>query len=163
MFTLFRYGLLPVVLFCGIIVTASIDAFSTNAYRQANWLPTVVRVVESQDFGDNVARLRGMTNDFPDPHGTLKYVVDGKSYTWTGRGRDIGLTVMTPGDHIGLYYNPADPNDISTLVLLGAGSGSIILAAAVAFLAFYAWFFWLGGLLHRPLSDDFDGTGNERA
>lgn len=157
MFTLFRYGLLPIVLYCVIIVAASIEVFSTNAVQQSTWQQVVVRVVDARDFGDIAAQFAGRTNDFPDPYGTLKYVVDGKTFTWKGRARDIGVITMTPGEKINLYYNPANPNEISTLVLLGAGTGTIILTVAVAFLAFYFWFFWLSGMLRRPLSDDLNG------
>src|SRR5256885_1040658 len=79
-------------------------------------------------------------NTFPDPRGTGIYVIDGKSHAWQGRGREIGVTVMKPGDQIKVYYNPQNPQEISTLVLLGASTGSIIMAVAFAFLAFYFWF-----------------------
>ena len=149
MFTLFRYGLLPVVLFCVVVVTASFDAFSTNAVRESTWPQTVATVMDSQDFGGAAAEFQGTQNAFPDPHGTLKYVIDGKTHTWQGRGREIGVTVMNPGDKIKVYYNPENPLEINTLVMLGASTGSIILAAAIAFLAFYVWFFWLRGFLRR--------------
>jgi hypothetical protein len=57
---------------------------------------------------------------------------------------------MNPGDTIKIYYNPENPQEISTLVLLGMFTGSVILAAALAFLVFYVWFFWLRGFLRRP-------------
>jgi hypothetical protein len=157
MFTLFRYGLLPVVFYCIVVITAGVDAFLTNTVRKANWPQTVVTVVQSQDFGDVAAAFRGTPNTFPDPRGKLNYVIDGKSYDWQGRGRDIGVTVMKPGDQIKVYYNPRDPRDISTLVLLGATTGSIIMAVALAFLAFYFCFFWLRGFLRRSGPDDFNG------
>jgi len=159
MFTLFRYGLLPVVLYCVVVITAGVDAILTNTVRKATWPQTVVTVVQSQDLGDLAAAFRGTPNTFPDPRGTLKYVIDGKSYDWQGRGRAIGVTVMKPGDQIKVYYNPKNPQDISTLVLLGAATGSIIMAVAFAFLAFYVWFFWLRGLLRRSGPDDFDMVG----
>jgi hypothetical protein len=148
-FTWFRYGLLPVVLYCLIVIAAGIDAMATNAMQSSTWRPTVATVVESQDWGAALAEFRGTENTFPDPRGTLQYFIDGQSYTWKGRGRDIGLTAMTPGDKISLYYNPANPNEISTLVLLGASTGAILMAAALAFLVFYVWFFWLRGFLRR--------------
>jgi Protein of unknown function (DUF3592) len=157
MFTLFRYGLIPVVLFCLVVIAASFDAYSTNAVRKSTWPRTVVTVMQSHDVGQALAQSRGTQNTFPDPHGTVKYVIDGETYTWQGRGRDMGVTVMTPGDKINVYYNPKNPRDISTLVLLGAFTGNIILAAALAFLAFYVWFFWLRGLLRRSGPGDFDG------
>jgi hypothetical protein len=157
MFTLFRYGLIPVVLYCLVVVAASVVTFSTNAIQKSTWPQTVVTVTQSQDFGQAFAEFRGTQNTFPDPRGTVKYVIDGAPYTWQGRGRDIGLTVMNPGDTIKLYYNPKDPRDISTLVLLGASTGSIILTVALAFLAFYVWFFWLRGFLRRSGAEDFDG------
>ena len=157
MFTLFRYGLVPVVLFCIVVVAASFDAFWTSTARKATWPQTVVTVVQSQDFGKTLAELQGTQNTFPDPRGTLKYVIDGKTYDWQGRGRDIGVTVMNPGDQIKVYYNPQNPQEISTLVLLGASTGSIIMAVALAFLVFYFWFFWLRGFLRRSRPDDFDG------
>src|ERR1700681_3994490 len=147
MFTLFRYGLIPVVFFCVVVVAASFDAFSTNAVQKSTWPQTVVTVMQSRDFGQTLAEFRGTQNTFPDPHGTVKYVIDGQTYTWQGRGRDIGVTVMNPGDKIKIYYNPKNPQEIGTLVLLGAATGSIILAVALAFLAFYVWFFWLRGFL----------------
>lgn len=71
----------------------------------------------------------------------------------------MGVTVMKPGDQIKVYYNPQNPLEISTLVLLGASTGSVIMAVALAFLAFYFWFFWLRGLLRRSGPDDFgDGV-----
>ena len=157
MFTLFRYGLLPVVLYCVVVIAAGIDVYSTNTVRKFTWPQTVVTVMQSQDFGQALAELRGTQNTFPDPRGTLKYVIDGQSYAWQGRGRELGVTVMNPGDEIKVYYNPQDPREISTLVLLGASTGNIILAVALAFLAFYVWFFWLRGFLRRSGPDDFDG------
>jgi len=154
MFTLFRYGLLPVVLYCIVVITAGVDAFLTNTVRKATWPQTVVTVMQSQDFGDVAAAFRGTPNTFPDPRGKVKYVIDGKSHAWQGRGREIGVTVMKPGDQIKVYYNPQNPQDISTLVLLGASTGSIIMAVALAFLAFYFWFFWLRGFLRRSDPDD---------
>src|SRR5262245_5149225 len=71
MFTLFRYGLTPVVLYCFVLITAGIDAFLTNTVRKATWPQTVVTVVQSQDFGDVAAAFRGTPNTFPDPRGTL--------------------------------------------------------------------------------------------
>ena len=157
MFALFRYGLMPVVGYCVIIVVASIDVYSTNTIQRSTWQQTVVTVVQSQDFGDVAAKFRGTPNTFPDPRGTLQYVIDGKPYTWKGRGRDIGLTAMNPGDRINVYYNPRNPREISTLVLLGANTGNIILTVALAFLAFYVWFFWLRGFLRRSGPGDSSG------
>jgi Protein of unknown function (DUF3592) len=158
MFTLFRYGLIPIVLFCVVVVAASIDTYSSNVVQKSTWRQTVVTVVESQDPGDALAAFSGTQNTFPDPHGTLSYVVDGKPYTWQGRGRDIGVTAMNPGDEIKVYYDPENPQEISTLVLLGASTGNMILAAALAFLGLYIWFFWLRGFLGRSAPpDDFDG------
>jgi hypothetical protein len=156
MFTLFRYGLLPVVLYCIVVIAAGFDAMLTNTIQKSTWPQTVVTVTQSQDFGQALAEFRGTQNTFPDPRGTLQYVIDGKPYAWQGRGREIGVTVMNPGDKIKVYYNPRNPREISTLVLLGASTGSIILAVALAFLAFYVWFFWLRGFLRRSRPDDFD-------
>lgn len=64
---------------------------------------------------------------------------------------------MNPGDKINVYYNPENPQEIGTLVLLGKFIGSIILAAALAFLAVYVWFFWLRGFLRRPGPHGFYG------
>ena len=159
MFTLFRYGLLPVVLYCVVVLTAGVDAILTNTVRKSTWPQTVVTVMQSQDFGQALTELRGTPNTFPDPRGTLRYVIDGKTYNWQGRGREMGVTVMKPGDQIKVYYNPQNPLEISTLVLLGASTGSIIMAVALAFLAFYFWFFWLRGFLRRSGPDDFgDGV-----
>jgi hypothetical protein len=158
MFMLFRYGLIPVVLFCVVVIAASIDTYTTNVVQKSSWLQTVVTVMESQDLGQGLAEFRGTQNTFPDPHGTVRYVIDGKTYTWQGRGRDIGVTVMNPGDKIEVYYDPENPQEISTLVLLGASTGNIILAVALAFLGFYFWFFWLRGFLDRSAPpDDFNG------
>lgn len=163
MFTFFRYGLIPVVLFCGIIAAGGADAVLTNTYRKSTWPQTVVTVVDSKDFGQMVAEQRGTRNSFPDPHGVVSYVVDGKTYTWRGRARDIGLTAMTAGEQIEVYYNPQRPQQINTMVLLGAGTGSIIMAAALAFLSFYVWFFWIRGFLNRSTPpDDMDGRPLER-
>jgi hypothetical protein len=157
MFALFRYGLIPVVGFCCLIVAASIDVYWTNAIQRSTWQQTVVTVVQSQDDGQVAAESRGTPNTFPDPRGTVQYVVDGKPYTWEGRGRDIGVTVMNPGDRINVYYDPQNPRDINTLVLLGVTTANILLATALAFLAFYVWVFWLREFLRRSDSDDFDG------
>jgi hypothetical protein len=159
MFNLFRYGLGPVVVYCLVVITAGVDAFSTNTYRKFTWPQTVVTVMQSRDIGQLAAEFLGRPNTFPDPRGTLQYVVDGKPYTWQGRGRDIGVTAMNPGDQIKVYYNPRNPVEISTLVLLGASTGSIIMAVAFAFLVFYFWFFWLRGFLRRSRPDHFDGDG----
>jgi hypothetical protein len=70
---------------------------------------------------------------------------------------------MKPGDQIKVYYNPRNPQEISTLALLGASTGSIIMAVAFAFLAFYFWFFWLRGFLRRSGPDDFDDMAESRA
>ena len=64
---------------------------------------------------------------------------------------------MNPGDKFKIYYNPKNPREISTLVLLGAATGNIILAVALAFLAFYLWFFWLRGFFRRSGPSDSDG------
>ena len=157
MFTLFRYGLMPVVGFCVVVIAASIDVYATNTIQKSTWRQTVVTVMQSQDPGQVAAEFRGTPNTFPNPRGTLEYVVDGKPYTWQGLGRDIGVTVMNPGDRINVYYNPQNPREINTLVLLGATTGNIILAVALAFLAFYVWFFWLRRFLRRSGPDDLDG------
>lgn len=158
MFTFLRYGLIPLVLFCVVIVAASVDAYSTNITQKSTWPETVATVLESQDFGQDLAESRGTQNTFPDPHGTVTYVIDGKTYTWQGRGRDIGVTVMNPGDAIKVHYNPENPSEINTLVLLGAATGTIIFATAFAFLVFYVWFFWLRGFFGRSAPpDDLDG------
>jgi hypothetical protein len=108
-----------------------------------------------------LAEFRRTENSFPDPRGTGTYVVGGKAYAWQGRGREIGVIVMKPGDQIKVYYNPQNPQEISTLVLLGMFTGSIILAIALAFLAFYVWFFWLRGFLRGPGSHDYgDASGS---
>jgi hypothetical protein len=165
MFTLFRYGLLPVVVFCLTVLAAGVDAYSTNAVQKSTWPQTVVTVVESNDdFSETLAEFRGTPNTFPDPYGTMSYVVDGKGYTWQGRGRDIGLTVLTPGNQMQLFYNPNNPQEISTLLLLGAFEGNIILAVALAFVGFYLWFFWIRCFLGRPAPpDDFDSGDMARS
>ena len=157
MFTFFRYGLLPVVLFCGVVIAASVDTYWTNTVQKSTWPQTVVTVVRSQDLGQVAAEFRGTPNTFPDPRGTVSYVIDGVSHTWEGRGRDMGVTVMKPGDKITVHYNPKNPREINTLVLLGASTGNMILAAALAFFAFYVWFFWLRRFLRRSGPDDFNG------
>lgn len=115
-------------------------------------------MVQSHDIGQASADFRGTPNSFPDPHGTVRYVIGGKTYTWQGRGREIGVTVMNPGDQIKLYYNPANPQEISTLVLLGKFTASIILAVSLAVIVFYVWFFWLRGFLRRPGPPDSYGN-----
>lgn len=42
--------------------------------------------------------------------------------------------------------------------MLGAFTGNIIAAVAAAFVVFYAWFFWLRGLLGRSGPTDSDGA-----
>ena len=150
MFTIFRYGLIPVVLFCVVAVAAGVHTVWTNSIQKFTWPQTVITVVQSQDIGQASAEFRGTPNSFPDPHGTVRYVIGGKNYTWQGRGREIGVTVMNPGDQIKIYYNPANPQEISTLVLLGKFTASIILAVSLAVIVFYVWFFWLRGFLRRP-------------
>jgi hypothetical protein len=157
MFVLFRYGLMPVVSFCVVVIAASFDVYLTNTVQKSTWPQTVVTVMQSQDLGQVAAEFRGTQNTFPDPRGTLEYVIDGRTYTWQGRGHDIGVTAMNPGDKINVYYNPQNPREISTLLLLGAATGNIILAVALAFLAFYVWFFWLRGFFRRSGPDDFRG------
>lgn len=117
MFNLFRWGLIPVVLFCGVCVAAGIDAFSENAVRRATWPKVEATVLESQDFADELARMRGTSNNFPDPRGVLQYQVNGETHTWTGL---------------------------------------IILGAALAFLGFYFWFFWIRFWIGRSGPDDDD-------
>lgn len=140
-----RFALLPVVVFCLTIVAATFDAHFENANQKATWLPIKATVTDSQDIGAMAAEFSGRPNDFPDPYGAVRYSVGGKSYAWQGRGRDIGVTALPVGEEIDLFYDPADPSKINTLVLLGRSTGRIIFGAAVAFLIFYVWFFWLRG------------------
>jgi hypothetical protein len=161
MFAIFRYGLLPVALFCVVVIAAGVHTVTENSIQKSTWPQTVVTVVQSQDFGKALAELQGGQNSFPDPHGTVSYAVGGKTYSWQGRGRDIGLMVMNPGDQIKLHYNPQNPQQINTLVLLGKVTGSIILAMTLAFLGFYLWFFWLRGFLRRPGSTPSSGDAPE--
>jgi hypothetical protein len=69
MFTLFRYGLIPVVLFCIVIITGGVHTVSTNSLRKSTWPQTVVTVVQSQDFNQALAEFRGTQNAFPTPTG----------------------------------------------------------------------------------------------
>ncbi|MFO1014076.1 MAG: DUF3592 domain-containing protein [Caulobacteraceae bacterium] len=156
MFNLFRWGLIPVVLFCGVCVAAGIDAFSENAVRRATWPKVEATVLESQDFADELARMRGTSNNFPDPRGVLQYQVNGETHTWTGRGRDAGLIAMPVGGKVMVHYDPKNPDQVSTLEMLGAGTGLIILGAALAFLGFYFWFFWIRFWIGRSGPDDDD-------
>jgi hypothetical protein len=148
------------VIYCVVVIAAGIDVITTNAVRKSTWPQTDATVMQSQDIGQVAAELRGVENSFPDPSGTLQYVIDGMTFTWHGRGRDLGLTAMTPGEKIALYYNPENPQELSTLVLLGAGTGSVILVAAFAFLALYIWFFWLRR--SRPSGSDGDASFQDR-
>lgn len=143
MFTLFRYGLVPIAGYCLMVIVFTIHIVWANGVQKRTWPQTVATVVESKDFGQTLSELRGTKNSFPDPHGIVRYVVDGKTYTWRGRARDIGLTNLNAGDEIKLFYNPQRPQEINTLLLLGAGTGSVINVVALAFLSFYFWFFWL--------------------
>src|SRR4051794_20479967 len=154
-FTLFRYGLLPFVLYGLMVVVFSIHIYGTHAVHKATWPQTVVTVTQSQDWGDEFARFRGTQNTFPDPRGTGTYVVDGTTYTWQGRGRELGVTVMKPGDAITVFYNPKDPKDLEPPVLLGAFTGNIIISVTLAFLGFYVWFFWVRRFVRRSGPDDF--------
>jgi hypothetical protein len=160
MFAIFRYGLLPVALFCVVVITAGVHTVATNGIQKSTWPQTVVTVTQSQDVGKALAELRGAQNSFPDPYGTVRYVIGGKTYSWQGRGREIGVTAMNPGDQIKLHYNPANPQEINTLVLLGKFTGSVILVVALAFLGFYVWFFWLRGFLRRPGSPNSSGDAS---
>jgi len=155
MFTIFRYGLIPLVLFCVVAIAAGVDTVWNNSIQKSTWPQTVITVVQSQDAGQALAELRGTPNSFPDPHGTVSYVINGKTYSWQGRGREIGVTVMNPGDKIKIYYNPEKPQELNTLVLLGKFTASIILAVSLAVIVLYVWFFWLRGFLRRPASHDF--------
>lgn len=168
MFKFIRNALAPVALFCCVIIAASADAYWTNASRKASWPQTIVTVLQAQHLGDVAAEWRGTPNNFPDPRGSISYTVDGQTYTWRGRGREIGLTAMTPGDQIKLYYNPRNPNEINALVLLGAATGNLILAAACTFLGLYIWFFWVrrsfrdsgpGGLNGQPRGSSASRAG----
>jgi hypothetical protein len=143
MFLLFRFGLIPVVLFCLTILAATVDTLVTNLDQQATWRRTVATVTDARDPGDLAAQVRGTPNTFPDPHGGLVYVAEGTELRWRGRGREIGVTEMKPGAHIEIFYDPQDPHRIGTLVLLGRTTGFTLAAAASAFLAAYVWFFWL--------------------
>jgi hypothetical protein len=157
MFKMLRYGLMPVVFFCSVVVVSCVHIVWTNSIHRSTWPQTVVTVLKSQDFGQVLAEFQHRENSFPDPRGTGTYVIGGKTYAWQGRGRDIGVTVMKPGDQIKVHYNPQNPQEIGTLELLGMFTGSIIFAVALAFLAFYVWFFWLREFLRRSGSDDFYG------
>jgi hypothetical protein len=64
---------------------------------------------------------------------------------------------MNPGDKINIYYNPQNPQEINTLVLLGGFTGGILVAAALAFIVFYLWFFWVRRFLRRLGPHDFSG------
>jgi uncharacterized protein DUF3592 len=149
MFVGLRYGLAPVVLFCGVVVVASVDVAWDNIARRSTWHESVATVVQSQDRGDVVVDSPFTRSTSANPHGTVSYVVDGETHLWEGRARELGVTALTPGDQIKIYYDPKDPKVISTLVLLGAPTGAILLAGALAFLTFYVWFFWLRRC-HRP-------------
>lgn len=143
MFNLFRYGLLWIVVFCGVIVAASLDAYSENIYRRMTWPTVTATVVKAQDFG-RIAEEMGQTpGKYPNAQGTVRYVVGGETYEWSGRNRDLGVVAMTPGQQIKLYYNPADPHEANTLVLLGLGVGLVLFAGSLAFLTSYVWYFWL--------------------
>ena len=72
LFTLFRYGLIPVVLYGLVVITAGIDAYTTNAIQESTWPQTVATVMESQDPGDAFAEFSGTKNNFPDSRGTLQ-------------------------------------------------------------------------------------------
>jgi len=143
MFTFFRYALLPIVIFCIVVAAASVDAIATNAYRKRTWPRTVATVTEARDAGQELAKISGKQNVFPDPYGKITYSVTGKAYSWQGRGRDIGFTEMTPGAKLNVFYNPQNPKDVSALVLLGLSTGLIIDSVSVAFIVFYMWYFWL--------------------
>ena len=71
MFTLFWYGLIPVVLYCAVVIAASFDTYSTNAVRESSWPQTVATVIKSQDVGEALPEFNGAPNAFPDPYGTL--------------------------------------------------------------------------------------------
>jgi len=157
MFQALRYGLLPVVLFCGTIVVASVDVAWENIAHRSTWRETVATVVQSQDLGDVVIDSPFTRSTAPNPTETVVYLVDGETHTWKGRARELGVTAMTPGEKIKVYYNPKDPKVIHTLAVLGARPGAILLAAALAFLIFYVWFFWLRGPPRRSPPADLGG------
>ncbi len=89
MFTLFRYGLVPIAGYCLMVIVFSIHIVWANGVQKRTW-PETCR------HRRGIERLRQCPsagqNTFPDPHGIVRYVVDGKTYTWRGRARDIGLT-----------------------------------------------------------------------
>jgi hypothetical protein len=163
MFTLFRYGLVPIAGYCLMVVVFSIHIVWANGVQKRTWPETVATVMESKDFGQILSELRGTKNTFPDPHGVVRYVVDGKTYTWRGRARDIGLTVLNPGEQFKIFYNPERPQEINTLLLLGAQTGAMIVAGAFAFFSFYIWFFWLRRRSGRWTPPDDMGVDAARA
>jgi hypothetical protein len=59
MFTLFRYGLIPVVIYCVVVIAAGIDVITTNAVRKSTWPQTDATVMQSQNIGQVAAELRG--------------------------------------------------------------------------------------------------------
>lgn len=144
-----RFALIPVVLFCLTVMAATFDAIGTNLYQKATWLPLTATVVDAQEFGDPFGDRAA---DFPDPYGEISYRVGGKTYRWEGRARDIGLISLPVGETVDIFYDPADPNQIGSLVMLGISVGAMIFGAAVTFLVFYVWFFWLRGRGGRPPS-----------
>jgi len=105
MFRMLRYGLMPVVFFCAVVVVSGVHIVWTNTVHRSTWPQTVLTVLKSQDIGNVLAQFQHRENSFPDPRGMGTYVVGGKTYAWQGRGRDIGVTVMKPGDQITLYSN----------------------------------------------------------
>lgn len=145
-----RFALIPVVLFCLTILAAAFDSISTNLQQKATWLPVMATVVDAQEFGELGATLSGRAADFPDPYGEISYTVGGETYQWQGRARDIGFVSLPVGGTVSIFYDPADPNQINSLVLLGASVGLMICGSAAAFMAFYVWFFWLRGRGGRP-------------
>jgi len=162
MFVGLRFGLVPVVLFCGLLavmsVVATIDVARENTARKSSWRETVATVVQSHDRGDVVKDYPFLPFTSPDPTGTITYLVDGETHTWEGRARQLGVTTLAPGERIKVYYNPGNPKVVHTLVKLGAPGMAVLLATLLAFLTYYVWFFWLRGSPRRSLPADPSGT-----
>ncbi|WP_068093601.1 DUF3592 domain-containing protein [Novosphingobium rosa] len=134
----FKYLLIPVALQAIFVVISSILIAGTTAYQRQSWPQTIATVLQSEKWkGPAASHLH------PDLAGTVQYTIGGKQYLWHGRGRDMGVTDMTVGRTIPVYYNPDNFKEINTLIPLGWFVGLMILVGELSFLIAYIWFFWL--------------------
>jgi hypothetical protein len=97
-FTLLRYGLLPVVFYCAVVFVSGVHIIGSNEAHRSSWKQTTATVMQSRDFGDAYAEFSGTKNDFPDPRGTLQYVVNKETAARRGPVQHAILRALPAAD-----------------------------------------------------------------